>query len=456
MQKTKRHAFINRIHVRLGLALALVGGFSLSANAGYAQLAPPSGFGGSAGNWTFAPSANQASYGNVLHHPGALRVPVPGTTATMPAAYRLAANAPRIAAAAIFMNPYVRAGVGIATWLGVAGIVWDAVNNRWAKPDNSFPVSDGMEYKLYETWHSSKATACEEMREHVSLPAGHSFVISSSDPVCATYAVSDTGQQYGWYNAQYTTRGSSCPVGWYVTPAGCVQNPPPKEVTKPEFEDLLAPKPMPETVPFEIPRPTPLPVEQPVINPEPGPNPTPRPLFVPTGNPVPNPNYDPNASPSPENQPWLQPAVRVVPSPTPTEPWRVDLQPVNRPVPGPEPMPEPLPEVDPNAPASDKPSQEQTDFCAKNPDVLACAKPELDTPEYEIPKSDKNITLMEENLFGPGACPADVYFAPHGLQQFKVWDWNQSCGYITEYLKPILIICCTFAAFMILIPGRTE
>jgi len=31
------------------------------------------------------------------------------------------------------MNPYVRAGVGIATWLGVAGLIWDAVNNQWVK-----------------------------------------------------------------------------------------------------------------------------------------------------------------------------------------------------------------------------------------------------------------------------------------------------------------------------------
>jgi len=448
-----KHAILHRIHVRLGLVAALVGGFSVGAHAGYAQLAPPSGFGGSSGNWTFAPSSNDARYGKVAFQPNALRVPVPGTASTMPAAYRFAANAPRIAAAAIFMNPYVRFGVGIASWLGLAGLIWDAASGKWAIPDSSYPVSDGMEYKLYDTWHVSKSSACEEMRQHVSLPAGHEFVISSTDPVCATYAVTETGQQYGWYNVQYTTRGSSCPIGWYVTPAGCVQTPPPKQVTEEEFKDALAPKPMPETVPWELPKPTPLPVEQPVINPEPGQNPVPRPLFVPTGDPVPNPQYDPNIAPGPNNQPWIQPGVRVNPSPTPSEPWRVDMQPVNRPVPGPEPMPEPDSEPPPDP---DKPSQEQLDFCAKNPDVLACAKPELDTPEEETPKTNKDVQFIEENLFPGGSCPADVYFSPHGLQQFKVWDWNQSCSYIDQYVKPILIICCTFAAFMILIPGRTE
>lgn len=103
----------------------------------------------------------------------------------------------------------------------------------------------------------------------------------------------------------------------------------------------------------------------------------------------------------------------------------------------------------------EEPPKEET-LCEKYPDILACAKPELDAPEGEIPKTTREVTLTEENLFSGGSCPADVYFTPHGLQQLKVWDWNQSCSYITGYVKPILLICCTFAAFMILIPGRTE
>ncbi|PJZ17701.1 hypothetical protein CEW46_33070, partial [Bacillus cereus] len=75
-------------------------------HAGYAQLAPPAGFGGSPAGWTFAPSANDSTFGRVIHQPNGLKVPVPGTTTTMSASYRLAANAPRIAAAVIFANPY--------------------------------------------------------------------------------------------------------------------------------------------------------------------------------------------------------------------------------------------------------------------------------------------------------------------------------------------------------------
>lgn len=445
-----KNAFSHRIHVRAWVAAALVGGLPIGAQAGYAQLAPPAGFGGSAGNWTFAPSANDLRYGATAYSPNALRVP--GTTATMPAAYRFAANAPRIAAAAIFMNPYVRAGVGIATWLGVAGLVWDEVSKQWTKViPGEETIIPNYEYSRTE---SDSWTTADAVCQSYTRPGGR-YTFSKQEGLnyysgCNLYLPSGYYDQY----RSLKSRKIPCPANTIETPAGCVVETNRVEpVTIEEFQTRLPSSPMPDTVPWELPKPTPLPVEQPVINPEPVQNPQPRPLFVPTGDPVPNPQYDPNAAPGPNNQPWFQPGVRVNPSPTPQEPWRVDLQPVNRPVPGPEPMPEPDSE---NPPNPDKPSEEQIDFCAKNPEVLACAKPELDTPEGEIPKSNREVTFTEENLFSGGSCPADVYFTPHGLQQLKVWDWNQSCGYITGYVKPILIICCTFAAFMILIPGRTE
>ncbi|WP_157896717.1 hypothetical protein [Acidovorax carolinensis] len=374
----------------------------------------------------------------------------------MPAAYRFAANAPRIAASVIFMNPYVRTAVGIAAWLGVAKVFWDAADGVWKKDTDE--LISNYEYSvaghLPSSWRSTPQGACQFAldSQYASYPNNVYQIASVTATMCHIQQLYNGKVVDDSYNT-ITKRDKPCPAGSTWTPAGCLVKGIPQPVPIEEFQTRLPSTPMPETVPWELPRPTPLPVEQPVINPEPGSNPVPRPLFVPTGDPVSNPQYDPNAAPAPNNQPYIQPGVRVNPSPTPQEPWRVDLQPVNRPVSGPEPMPEPDSETPINP---DKPSEEQLDFCAKNPDVLACAKPELDTPDGEIPKSNKNIQLNEENLFGSGSCPADVYFTPHGIQQLKVWDWNQSCGYITGYVKPILIICCTFAAFMILIPGRTE
>ena len=94
----------------VGVLLASLGAF---AHAGYAQLADPPGFSGSPGDWKFAPSANDAHFGKVVHQPNGLKFPVGGTPVNMPAGYRFAANAPRIAAGIIFMNPYVRTAASI-------------------------------------------------------------------------------------------------------------------------------------------------------------------------------------------------------------------------------------------------------------------------------------------------------------------------------------------------------
>lgn len=433
-----------------------------AAHAFYAELPAPAGFSGSAGAWKFAPSAGQQAFGQWIYQQGALKLPIPGTTATMPAAYKLAANAPRIAAAAIFMNPYVRAGVGIATWLGIAGIIWDAVNNRWVIPDNSYPVSNGYEYNAYpylpympNAWVPSQSEICSAFAAKYTennsprvATVENCFDLPGNVGVTLRITTTSSSFTDTW---GISKRGSSCPSGYYVTPAGCSQTPPPKQVTEEEFKDLLAPKPMPETVPWELPKPTPLPVEQPVINPEPGPNPQTRPLFVPTGDPVPNPQYDPNSPPGPNNQPYVQPGVRVNPSPTPSEPWRVDLQPVNRPVSSPEPMPEPDSKTPENP---DKPNGEQLDFCAKNPDVLACQK--LDEPNSEeLPASEKPISISPDGGWGAdnASCPAPKQITVQGraipipFDLFCTW---------ASGMRPIIIAMAWLSAAFILLGARNE
>lgn len=233
------------------------------------------------------------------------------------------------------------------------------------------------------------------------------------------------------------TQAQGCPAGWTSSPAGCLS----PALTQPQMVDLLNPAnnpgwPMPNSVPQELPPGTPLPVEQPVINPAPGPDPVPRPLFVPTGDPVPNRNYDPQQAPGPNNQPWLQPGVRVVPSPTPAEPWRVDLQPVNRPTVSPNPAPEPQPEEDPNA--SDKPKpEEQQSLCEKHPDVVACAK----TGSVEavpVPNEDRQLAINKDTGYGPesGTCPAPKTATVMG--QALSFKYDLLCDF-AGYIKPIVI-----------------
>lgn len=441
----------------LAIALASIA-ICGSANAGYAQLAPPGGW----GPGTYAPSANDASYGRIIYSPNGPTANVGGQAVKMPAAYRLAANAPRVAAAAIFLNPYVRAGVAIASWLGLAKLVWDAVNQKWVSTDNlnGYPVSDGYTYRINAASvdsgiHYSASSACSAWIAAAIAYDG----IQRTQTGSANLSCSWTGSP--WPNGASLgisrTAASSCPVGWYVTPAGCVQTPPPKPLTQKEFEDALSPKPMPERVPQELPQPTPLPIETPSpwINPEPGPSPAHRPLFVPTGDPVPNPNYDPNAPASPENQPWYQPGTRIVPSPTADQPWRVDYRPVDRPQPTSQPNPNPQPGTDP----TDKPKPEdQQDLCQKNPNIVACENGDVnDSPLPEIPTlyerkypdgligiwNQKSQLIKQASMFtlasqlmptslNAGACPAwqiDLNFASwaaYGVHNVapECWVWD--------------------------------
>lgn len=458
--------------------------FGASAHAGYAQLATPERFGGAYPNFTFAPSANDAKFGNIAFQPNGLKVPVPGTPTTMPAAYRFAANAPRVAAGVIFMHPALRTAAGIAAWLATAKIVWDEVEKRWKKEgdlngDGGVSVSDGKEYHAdynggsnYNAWFSSPSEACSNAVSQMGvINAPNVFTMTGANSSYCSYSVvpyangkPQPSVQSGVYIA---SRDSSCPAGWYQTPAGCIQTPPPKELGRDQFEDALlnpdkqpgwprvpADWPMPESVPWELPFPTPLPVQQPMINPAPSTNPNPlhNPKFVPTGDPVANPNYDPKAAPSPQNQPYIQPGIRVQPSPTPQEPWRVDLQPVNRPTPTTNPDPDPDPDTNPGDNDNPKPEEQQS-LCEKHPDILACQK--LDQPEAkELAKEDINISITPVSGWGAenAACPAprSVQVAGRAVEI----SWQPVCDFATG-LRPLVIALAWLSAVsMVIVVAR--
>lgn len=97
----------------------------------------------------------------------------------------------------------------------------------------------------------------------------------------------------------------------------------------------------------------------------------------------------------------------------------------------------------------------QPDQCEKHPDSLACQKIDLDTPEGEIPKAKFNVTYSIEDSWGGGSCPADVYTNVGG-QSIKAYDWQQTCGYVATYVRPILYVLCAFGALMIIYPGKTS
>ena len=454
------YAKLNRIAIRIALCVAALGGVSLTY-AGYAQLAAPAGFSAAGGGFGYAAAANDQVFGRVIHQSGALTANLGGQAVKMPAAYRLAANAPRIAAQAIFLHPGIRAAAGVALWLGAAKLVWDEATQTWRQQDDrsSENVTE-WRYRPEHAWTTMQG-ACGQVVAYINaVDAGSGFSSSLKSCKNGQAALSRTNGQWSqdhYYplSSRSRTGDGNCPAGWTPTPAGCLS----PALTQPEMVELLNPAnqpgwPMPETVPLELPKPTTLPVEQPFINPAPGPNPAHRPQFVPTGNPVPNPNYDPNSPVGPANQPYFQPGVRVVPAPTPQSPFQVDMQPVERPVGSADPNPEPQP--DPETGDGDKPKPEdQQSLCEKHPDILACSKPELDVPEDEIPRETRDVSYEPETLFGGGVCPSNKTMSTHGMQ-LTVWDWQETCGYITGYFRPVILVLCAFAAFVIVSGGARQ
>lgn len=442
----------------LTLALFLCLG-TTAAHAGYAQAKPPSAW--SPSGFT-GPAANNSSF-----YPGGVRtsasINVGGKAVTMPANLRFASNAPRFAGAVLFANPYIRGAAAIAGWLGVAGLVYDAASGLWQKPDMQnpdFQPSDGY-YWCSSPFNQIPQTSC---------PSDYRFLTSSQAvdhlyESCSvhfnyltkgTCSISGLSVSASWGGTHRTVKvkqsvSSSCPSGWYVTPAGCVQNPPVKTVNEQEFLDALTQHPMPAEVPRYIP--APLPVELPEMPP----------AFVPTGNPISNPDYNPQAEPSPENQPYKQPGVRIVPTPTPSSPWQVDLQPVNRASETPDPKPEPeidsLPEPGANpdpgtgpqtgGPGTTPPGQTPATpgLCDQYPDILACQKLDLEEPEKEeLPEQDISEKFsIVGGFYSSATCPAFPT-----IDMLPGLSWQPFCDQLAR-IRPLVLAFAWLSAVMIIL-----
>ena len=424
-------------NVLCGLAAVAALGSVQVAHAGYAQVTPPAGWaagGGAGGSFVGTKAANTATFlsGNVTTNAS---LNVGGRAVTMPATMRFAANAPRIAASAVMLHPGIRTAAAVAGWLGLAGLFWDEASKTWKAPD---PQSESLKSDGFVYWptytngavkYSSFSSACTSIKDKNG----------KSPSVYGQYCMWEEGGS----SISITKGPSSCPSGWYITPAGCTQTPQPKTVTQEEAVEEIIKHPMPDDAPKYIPEP--LPVEMPYMEP----------VYIPTGNPVANPKYDPSKPLSPENQPFVQPGTKVTPAPAPGAPWQVDTTPVNRPTGSPQGTTEPVPDS-PTEPSTDTPREdgkEDRDFCDKNPNALACL--ELDTPEGEIPKGTFNVTYSVENSWGNGSCPADKYATLAG-KSIKVYDWAQTCDYVATYVRPILLLLCALGALFIVMPGRAE
>lgn len=440
------NAKLYRNLIRAGVVAAALGHVALS-HAAYATLNAPVGWSpgvGAAATYSTGVSAAQEASIALARINANAALSVGGRSVAIPVTMPIVKEGIKKAAAvAIFAHPALRTAAQVATWLGAAGLLYDAAKG-WQRVDPSAEPSTGYLYRVQGSTLAPKepAAACKEFYAGAS---GNGYYyqfqsVSGTAPralYCqAKYGYSPSGPfDYAWSNKLEHFADTTCPAGWYRTSAGCVSSPPMQNVDKDGFVRILEPDPRVDVDGLpNIVWPASWPVSAPQV----------QPTFVPTGNPAPNPNYDPSKPQSTTNQPFTQPGVNVAPAPTTSNPWQVDIQPVNRPVSSPEAKPEPTPNVNPDGSTKPDPGDQQRDpkdedkqdLCEKHPDILACQKVDTEVPDDKIPKAQKSITFAPENTFGGGSCPADQY-ATVGGQQLKVVDWSRDCQYIVSNVRPL-------------------
>lgn len=436
------------VNLKLLIAALALCGYGAS-HAGYAQLAAPETWQKTATNTLIRVAANDASF------PGGIRAGFASfntgaSFVKIPAAYRFAANAGKFAAAAAFGWPsaFLLAG-GIAySWYTDNGLVVnDGVWNK--KIDGVICASDCFQYRSsfnlpsfrYSPWYYTPREAIEwYAAAYKAVNSGYTVSVTTCDANGCNFAKYET-----WRGPSYTTTSYITASKQSVSPYDLSTFTP---VSQLEFESIMESKPVPFGVPQSWPLPDPMwwSVDpEPVINPSTGDNPLPQPMRVPLGEPVPVPNSNP--------QKWKTPVVDLVPSPTPDVPWRVDLQPkeILKEDPAPLPQYSPVPVTPPDG-QTEAPTEEQIDFCLKNPDVLACAKPELDTPESEpLEDIEKPLTFTPDTGWagGAGFCPA-----PRHLPGANVdFEFDMVCDFMTG-IRPVVLAVAALVGGMILIGAR--
>lgn len=428
-----------------------------NANAAYTQANPPAGWSGGTGAGGFwdTGSRNTVSFssnGRVLVKNATLNVG--GRSVALNAALKLSQNAPKVAAATLFANPGLAAGIRVAGWLATAGLVYNSLTGLWEKDEleEGSSVSDGYIYKVTSKYglvfygNSPEFVCSTAATKLVFVYSASTYKIEGLPSFCNVRFYVDGREVFRDVMAVFKLK-EGCPAGKYILPSGeCTDNI--KRVfDETRFVEEITKYPMPYEAPQEIP--ARYPVGQPEIEP----------AFSPSGNPKPNPQYDPLKGPSKDNLPWIQQGVKLEPSPTVNEPWRIDVRPVDRPVPGPEPSPDdviPEPKPDEGTAPGDRPKdQEQPpDLCEKHPDILACQAVEMGEPEKpealrEIPI---DATFQIEGGFNPGgSCPSFPSVGSLGGGQIS---WQPFCDSLSM-IKPLVLAFAWFSAvFIILKYGR--
>lgn len=105
----------------------------------------------------------------------------------------------------------------------------------------------------------------------------------------------------------------------------------------------------------------------------------------------------------------------------------------------------------PTTPGVDPTTGEPTPgLCELYPDILACKKLEA-PPEEPLPKETRNIELQTGPTFAGGGCIPDVNVSVFG-HQVTALAMAVPCGWISDYLKPFILLLASLSAVFIIYP----
>lgn len=313
------------------LVVVLAYGPSFSAYAAYGRLSPPPGWspGTSASVSTFRYAAAASATSTILGRINAnAALTVAGSAYAVPVGLKLGVTAAAKAAEYSFGNPYLFLFALGAPFL----YQWyqehklEVVGNQWKKfelvqrtdLEYSIPILSPLQ------WYPTKLAACQAGIATKAAPG--SVVIGDINEGCFVVFINSSGMTYSQFSTSINSRASQVFDKRFFP------------IELPEFKQIMIPKPIPDQLPKLLPD-FDWPVESPVVNPDPVDKTKPTPIWLPTGDPVKN----PSVQGTPDS--WTQPGVRVTPSPTVDDPWRVDI------TPDPLTKGDPSPNTSPGAPA---------------------------------------------------------------------------------------------------------
>lgn len=485
---------------RLILAGALLV-VALPASAFYREPSPPPGTTiRPGGGTTFRPASPVPGTGRIPGGSATINIGN-GRTVTRPITWRPGPGAGRAIATGIVRGGLWGLGFGLAEWAAdqcIHSAPGGGLLLRCGDPDNGEETYLPAQLVYINTFGgrdsgaSSLQDACERFVRNSQGPKYTASIELDADGRSAgCFATDEQGQRLSvvgvaqrWFcegpPAVYSDDGK-CPM-----PSDARDGRPIDQETA---IDMLSGK-IPPTIPPGID----IPVTAPVWNPAgPGSDRT-RPVIVPVGDPIarmapqPAPEVSPVAPKPGATKPpgaieWQQPAVEITHSPTPDNPLRVDVKPINVPVesprdklkpetdgkpqavpkPGQKPGEKPAdPTVDPSidpALLPDKkkdgegedgktPDDKTGDLCKKNPDILACKKLEELEPE-DLENRTVDVALKPADGFArAGHCPADRVM--HVLGQEVTFTWSPVCD-LARGVRPVVVAFAALAAVGIVV-----